>query len=105
MKKRTKDVLNIVGMQMAVVLLFVGLVAYAVDQVRRGEPIVTNWLNFHVPVVGSAVVLGVVMIVLLVALPRAYLAEQRMTKAEKKKRRRQKRNAKRSYGSSDLPWQ
>jgi hypothetical protein len=104
MKKKSKDVLAIVGAEVVAAALFCGAILYLVTKLETGQHVVNNWLNFNVPVAGGLAIFSVLGVVVLILLPRSMWRERNMSKAERKKRRRQDRKAKPSYQKSDIPW-
>ncbi len=104
MNKKTKDVLAIIGAEVAAAALFAGAILYGFTKLAAGQHIVNNRYNFNVPVAGALVIFGILGVVVLVFLPRSMWQDRNMSKAERKKRRRQDRRAKPSYQKSDIPW-
>jgi len=105
MKKKAKDVLAIIGAEIGVALLLGCAIFLLAAKLEVGQHFTSNRFNFNVPVAGALVILAILGIVVLVFLPRTMWRDRNMTKAERKKRRRQERKAKPAYRKSDIPWQ
>ena len=109
MKKRTKDILSIIWAELFALFLFVGAISVLCGRLNSGQQVVTNRYGETVPVEGGIVIIGIVGIIALIYLPKAMWKEKNMTKAERKKRDKQKRKnpspPKKSSTGWNFPWE
>jgi len=109
MKKKTRDVLSIVGAESLVVLLCGGAVFCLISRLNAGEHLTSNRYGANIPAAGGVVILSIVGAVLLAYLPGALWKEMNMSKADRKRNEKQKRKEakqpRRPTSGMNLPWE
>ena len=91
MKKRTKEILKLIRMEVMVLFLFGGAILFLADKLSDGERIITGPRGGSFSVVGALVCVCIFGVAVLVALPWGFLSEMNMSRPERKRRRRQER--------------